>query len=175
VTILGRRFIPKGGFLRIERAHFTIEGRHLLRVIVHHPGAVAIVPVIDGDVIMIEQDRIPAGVRLLEIPAGKRDVDGEAPEVTAVRECEEEIGFRPGRLTSVGSVFTTPGFSDERIWLFIGTDLQPVPPRPQGFEEEKATVVRIPIADALRRVDEGTIVDAKTVIGLQALRREFGS
>lgn len=146
-----------------------------MRVIVHHPGAVAVVPIIGDDVVLIDQERMPAGRRLLEIPAGKRDVDGESLEATAVRECEEEIGWRPGRLTSLGSIYTTAGFSDERIWLFIGWDLEPVVAHPQGHEEEHATVVRMPIAEALRRVDERTIVDAKTVVGLQALRREFES
>jgi ADP-ribose pyrophosphatase len=175
VSTLGKRFVHGGTFLDIERVHYLIEGQHLLRIVVHHPGAVAIVPVIDGDVILIEQERAPVGERLLEIPAGKRDVDGEPLEVTATRECEEEVGWRPGRLTSLGGIYTTPGFSDERIWLFIGWELEPVPVRPQGHEEEHATVVRMPIAEALRRVDEGRIVDAKTVIGLQALRREFES
>ncbi|MFZ0492179.1 MAG: NUDIX hydrolase [Acidimicrobiia bacterium] len=175
MTTLGKRFVSGGTFLAIERVHFLVDGQHLLRIVVHHPGAVAVVPVIGDDVILIEQERAPLNARLLEIPAGKRDVDGEPVEVTAIRECEEEVGWRPGRLTSIGGIYTTPGFSDERIWLFIGWDLEAVPASPQGHEEEHATVVRMPIADALRRVDKGTIVDAKTVIGLQALRREFES
>jgi len=175
VITLGKRFVQGGTFLAIERVHFLVDGRHLLRIVVHHPGAVAVVPVIGDDVILIEQERVPVGDRLLEIPAGKRDIDGEPLEVTATRECEEEVGWRPGRLTSLGGIYTTPGFSDERIWLFIGWDLERVPARPQGHEEEHAAVVRMPIAEALRRVEEGTIVDAKTVIGLQALRREFES
>jgi ADP-ribose pyrophosphatase len=175
VTTLGKRFLPGGTFLEIERVHFLVDGKNLMRVVVRHPGAVAVVPVIGEDVILIEQERMPVGERVLEIPAGKRDIEGESPEVTAIRECEEEVGWRPGRLTSLGSIYTTPGFSDERIWLFIGWDLEPVPTNPQGHEEEQAAVIRMPIADALRRVDERRIVDAKTVIGLQALRREFES
>jgi len=175
VTTLGRRFVSGGTFLGIERVHLLVDGHHLLRVVVHHPGAVAVVPVIGDDVILIEQQRVPLGRRLLEIPAGKRDVPGEPAEVTAIRECEEEVGWKPGRLTSLGTIYTTPGFSDERIWLFIGWDLEPVQANPQGHEEEHATVVRMPITDALRRVERGKIVDAKTVIGLQALRREFES
>jgi ADP-ribose pyrophosphatase len=173
--LVGRRFVAGGTFLIIERRHLAVADRHMLRVVVHHPGAVAVVPVIDGDVILIEQQRVPVGARLLEIPAGKRDIPGESPEVTAARECEEEVGLRPGKLTALGSVYTSPGFSDERIWLFLARDLEPVPARPQGVEEEQSSIVRMPITDALRRVEEGSIVDAKTVIGLQALRREFES
>ncbi|NIA24645.1 MAG: NUDIX domain-containing protein [Gammaproteobacteria bacterium] len=115
----------------------------------------------------------PIGKRLLEIPAGKRDEADEPLEVTAIRECEEEIGYRPGRLIPLGSLYTTPGFSDERIWLFRGEDLEPVPTRPQGPEEEMSQIVRLPIPEALRRVDAGEILDVKTVIGLHSLRREF--
>lgn len=164
-----------GTFLDIERRHLAVGSRHLLRVVVHHPGAVAVVPIVGDDVILIEQYRAPLESRLLELPAGKRDREGEPAEKTAARECEEEIGMRPGKLTSLGSVYTTPGFSDERIWLFLAEDLEPVEARPQGVEEEQSSIVRMPIVEALRRVDEGSIVDAKTVIGLQALRREFGS
>lgn len=175
LRLIGKRFVPGGTFLNIERRHFVIGTHHLVRVVVHHPGAVAVVPVVGDDVLLIEQYRAPLDRRLLEIPAGKRDQEGESAERTAARECEEEIGMRPGRLTPLGNVYTTPGFSDERIWLFLAEDLQPVQPRPQGVEEEGSSIVRMPIADALRRVDEGSIVDAKTVIGLQTLRREFGS
>jgi ADP-ribose pyrophosphatase len=176
LRLLGRRHLTQGAFLRIERLHFVdARGRHVAREVVHHPGAVGIVPVVDGDVLLISQERVAIGDRLLEIPAGKRDKPAEPLEETAVRECEEEIGFHPGTLEPIGRVYTTPGFSDEMIWLFLATDLTPVPPRPQGPEEEAAQIVRVPIAEALRRVDGGKIVDAKTIIGLHVLRREIGS
>lgn len=174
LRLIGRRFLAHGAFLDFERLHYTaFDGRHAAREVVHHPGAVAIVPVIGDEVILIAQERIPIGKRLLEIPAGKRDEADEPLEVTAIRECEEEIGYRPGRLIPLGSLYTTPGFSDERIWLFRGEDLEPVPTRPQGPEEEMSQIVRLPIPEALRRVDAGEILDVKTVIGLHSLRREF--
>ncbi|NOY55986.1 MAG: NUDIX hydrolase [Actinobacteria bacterium] len=174
LRLIGRRFLAAGSFLDFERLHYAAsDGRHAAREIVHHPGAVAVVPVLGDEVILIAQDRIPVGDRLLEIPAGKRDKTDEPLEVTAIRECEEEIGFRPRRLTPLGSFYTTPGFSDERIWLFKGEDLEAVPVRPQGPEEEMAEIVRLPISEALRRVDDGEILDVKTLIGLHSLRREF--
>ena len=175
MILIGRRFLAGGAFLDFERLHYVdATGRHAAREVIRHPGAVAVVPIIGDDVILIAQDRIPVGMRLVEIPAGKRDKLDEPLELTAVRECEEEIGYRPGRLTPMGSIYTTPGFSDERIWLFKGEGLEPVAPRPQGVEEEEAEIVRMPIREALRRVDEGEIMDVKTVIGLHSVRREFG-
>jgi ADP-ribose pyrophosphatase len=134
---------------------------------------VAVVPLIDGDVVLISQHRVAIGQDMLEIPAGKCDEPGEAPETTARRECEEEVGFRPGKLTLLTSFYTTPGFTDELIWLYLAEELTPVPSRPVGIEEEQAEVVRIPIEEALRRVREGHIRDAKTVIGLLALEKEW--
>ena len=130
------------------------------------------VPLIDGDVVFISQHRVAVGEELLEIPAGKCDEPGETPEITARRECEEEVGFRPEKLTLLTSFYTTPGFTDEIIWLYLAEELVPVPTRPVGFEEEQARVVRLPIDEALRRVREGDIRDAKTMIGLLALEKE---
>ncbi len=151
------------------------EGRSSIRDVVRHTGAVAVVPLIGDEVILIEQERVAVGGRLLEIPAGKLDHPGEPPDATAVRECEEEIGYRPGRLRLVGSFFTTPGFTDEIIWLYLADRLEAVTANPQGLEEEEATVVRLTLDEALRRVENGTIRDAKTIIGLEAARRERAS
>ncbi len=174
LRLIGRRYLADGAFLHFERRHYMQDGRHAAREVVNHPGAVAVVPVLEDEVILIAQERIPVGRRLLEIPAGKRDKRDEPLEVTARRECEEEIGFRPRRLTLLGNIYTTPGFSDEDIWIFKGEDLEPVPIRPVGLEEEAAEIVRLPIREALRRVDAGEIKDVKTLIGLHALRRELG-
>lgn len=160
----------------MERRHLLgDDGRSSIRDVIRHTGAVAVVPLIGDDVVLIEQERVAVGGRLLEIPAGKLDHPGEPPETTAVRECEEEIGFRPRTLRLVGSFYTTPGFTDECIRLYIADDLEAVPADPQGLEEEEATVVRMTLDEALRRVEDGTIQDAKTIIGLTAARRERAS
>ena len=170
LRLLGERFIAGGSFLRIARRHYLAAGRRSVRRdVINHPGAVAVVPLIDDDVVLISQHRVAVDQDLLEIPAGKRDEPGEDLETTAIRECEEEVGFRPRQLTFLLAFYTTPGFTDECIWLYLAEDLEPVEPRPQGVEEERARVVRLPVAEALRRVRSGEIRDAKTLIGLLAL------
>lgn len=164
---LGARTIAEEAFLRLDRATVTTpDGTAIKRVVVAHPGAVAVVPIIDDDVIMIEQHRVPVGRSLLEIPAGKLDIPGEDRRETAERELEEEIGFSPGRLEHLMDLLTTPGFSDECITIYLATDLAEVPARPSGAEEHHARVIRMPLAEAVDQVRAGVITDAKTVAGL---------
>jgi ADP-ribose pyrophosphatase len=173
LRFLGERLIAKTSFLEFARRHYVAgEGRSARRDVIRHPGAVAVVPLIDGDVVLISQHRVAIGQNLLEIPAGKCDQPGEDPETTAIRECEEEIGYRPQRLTLLQTIYTTPGFTDECIRLYLAEELEPVESRPQGIEEERAEVVRMPIEEALRRVRDGEILDAKTLIGLWAMEKE---
>lgn len=173
LRLLGERFIATGSFLEIARRHYVAsEGRSARREVIRHPGAVAVVPLIDGDVVLISQHRVAVDQELLEIPAGKRDKPGEDPAATAIRECEEEVGYRPKRVTLLQTFYTTPGFTNECIWLYLAEDLEAVESRPQGIEEERAEVVRMPIGEALRRVRDGEIRDAKTLIGLLALEKE---
>ena len=164
---LGSRTIAEEAFLRLDRATVTTpDGTPIKRVIVAHPGAVAAVPIIGDDVILIEQYRAPLGRQLLEIPAGKLDIPGEDRRNTAERELEEEIGYSPGRLVHLIDLLTTPGFSDECITIYLATDLEAVPPRPVGAEEHHAQLVRMTLGDAVARVHAGVITDAKTVAGL---------
>lgn len=160
-------------FLEVFRRHYLAPGgRAVRRDVIRHPGAVAVVPVIGDEVVLISQQRVAVERDLLEIPAGKRDIPGEDPEITAIRECIEEVGYRPNRLTLLQGFFTAPGFTDEFIWLYLAEELEPEELRPHGIEEERAEVVRIPIAEALRKMRQGDILDAKTVIGLMALEKE---
>jgi ADP-ribose pyrophosphatase len=170
---LGRTTIAEAAFLRLERLHYaTPDGSPMDRVSVHHPGAVAVVPVIDGGVIMIEQFRAPLGEALLEIPAGKLDVVGEDPAVAAIRELEEEVGRTTDRVELLTVLCTTPGFTDERISIYLATDLREVPAKPVGVEEHHASLHVLPLGEAVEMVTNGEIVDAKSVAGiLLAARR----
>lgn len=164
---VGSRTVAEASFLRLDRAIvMTPDGNAVERVVVVHPGAVAVVPLIEDDVILIEQHRAAVGRALLEIPAGKLDVPGERRRDTAVRELEEEIGYTPRHLEHLTDMLTTPGFSDECISIYLGTDLRSVLARPAGVEEDHATIVRMSLAEAVSRVRSGSISDAKTIAGL---------
>lgn len=158
----------KGAFLSVERHEAELPGgkRSTLEIL-RHPGAALVLPVTeDGRVLLLRQYRHATGGWLLEAPAGKLD-PGESPESCAVRETEEETGMRPGRLESLGWIWTTPGFTDEKIWLFAGFDL--TPGRVAVQEDEVLEPRPMPLADAIGAARNGTIVDAKTVCALLRL------
>ena len=131
--------------------------------VIRHPGATAIVAVTGGDVLLVRQYRYATGEWILEVPAGKLEA-GEDPETSARRELEEETGFRPDRLISLGWIWTTPGFTDEKIWLFLAGELQR---SRQGLEvDEVLSVDRMPFDQAVDKAMTGEIRDAKSVCAL---------
>ena len=164
----------KRGF-RVEAVTERVElpnGTLLDLDIVHHPGAAAVVPFVsDREVLLIRQYRHAVGGMILEVPAGKLD-NGEAPEVCAARELQEEAGQRPGRLVPTGAIWTTPGFCDERIHLFAAFDLAPVARSPE--DDELIEVVRVSLHDALRLVWRGELSDAKSALALVYAARHLG-
>jgi 8-oxo-dGTP pyrophosphatase MutT (NUDIX family) len=169
--------VCEAGFLVLERRRVVgPDGGEFDRHIVRHPGAVVVVPVDDaGNALMVRQYRVAAGRALLEVPAGKRDVPGEPPEVTAARELEEEIGRRAGHVRALGGFFNSPGFTDEYSYLFLATDLEETERAAVSAEEAQMTIEPV----ALTRVDElisgGEIVDAKSIIGLLVARQQLMS
>lgn len=145
-----------------------------IREIAHHPGGAVVVPLRDdGLLILVEQLRYPLGRRLLELPAGKLG-PGEDPAVAAARELTEETGWIAGRLEQLTSLFTTPGFCDEELHLFLGTGLResPLGPRREAGEQSMTLHLLTP-DDALQMVEDGRIRDAKTVAGLLLAERRL--
>jgi ADP-ribose pyrophosphatase len=139
--------------------------------IVRHPGASAIVPFEgDDEVLLIRQFRWAAGGTIWEVPAGK--LDGDTPEACAARELEEEAGRRAGRLVRLGEIWTTPGFTDERIHLFAAFDLEPVPHARE--EHEVIEVVPMRLGDALDLIWRGELRDAKSALALVHAARLLG-
>jgi len=133
--------------------------------VIRHQGASAVVPLQeDGTVLLIRQYRHAAGGFIYEIPAGKLD-PGENPLACAERELEEETGRRAGRLEHLLTFFTTPGFTDEIIHIYLATELTPGTQRLE--HDEVIEVVEMPLEHALQRIADGTIRDGKTIIGLQ--------
>jgi ADP-ribose pyrophosphatase len=148
------------------------DGESVVREIVRHPGAVAMVPLLaNGDVLFVRQYRHAAGDLLLEIPAGTLE-PGEDPERAAARELQEEIGYWPGRLTRLAGEYTAPGYTTELIHIYLATEL--VESRLEGDADEFLEVVRLPLAEALRRVERGELPDGKTMIGLLLAARRLG-
>ncbi|HKK07858.1 MAG TPA: NUDIX hydrolase [Gemmatimonadota bacterium] len=134
------------------------------RDVVLHPGAVVIVPVTGrGTLLLVRQYRYAAGESLLEFPAGTREA-GEEPDATAGRELQEEVGFRPGRLTRLGEFYSAPGFCDERLICYLGEELEAA--SLDGDDDEQIEVVELTWEAVFEEAAAGHIRDAKTLAAL---------
>ena len=143
------------------------------REVVHHNGSAVIVPIFDdGTVALVKQYRHPAVRYLLEVPAGTL-AKGERPEIGAARELKEELGIIAARLEKLSEFFVSPGFCEEKMWVYLATELSE---GEQALEDDEILdVVRLPIADALEMITSGEIQDAKTIIGLMLTAPRVGS
>jgi ADP-ribose pyrophosphatase len=147
-------------------------GGESVREVVRHPGAVAVVALDDDDnVVLLRQYRHPVAAHLWELPAGLRDEDGEPPLETAKRELAEEALLAADRWSLLTTTYSTPGFCDEAVLVYLAEGLREVE-RPEGFtvehEEADMTLARVPLADAVQRIYDGDIRNALCVIGLFA-------
>lgn len=150
------------------------SGNTSIREIAHHPGGAVVVPVLDdGRVLLIRQLRYPLGIHILEFPAGKLE-SGEDPREAASRELTEETGYVAGHLEKLTSIYTTPGFCDEELHIYLATQLEQSPGGHQR-EEGEFTMTLHPtrFSDALMMVERGEIKDGKTVVGLLLAERHF--
>lgn len=172
-TVLDTETIYDGKLVHLSRVTVRLpNGEQSFREIVRHPGAVAMVPLTaEGEVILVQQFRLASNRIMLEIPAGTLE-PGEEPQVAAERELQEEIGYRPGRLTSLGGEFTAPGYTTEFIHLYLAEDLEAAPLAVD--DDEFLEIVTLPLDEALRRVESGTIQDGKTIAALLLTARRLG-
>jgi ADP-ribose pyrophosphatase len=134
------------------------------REVVRHPGAVAIVPLLDGKVLLVRQYRAPIDKEIWELPAGTIE-PGEEPLECAKRELEEETGYRAREWRKLAEFYTTPGFCDERMVLFLARGLEPQP-EARPAEEESLEVRAFTFTEAKQMLLRGELEDAKTIIGL---------
>lgn len=172
--LLNRDALDRNPVFAHERWQVRLEnGQTAGREMIRHPGGVAIV-VVDADdrLLMVRQYRSGMGQESLGIPAGKRD-PGETPEDCGRRELEEECGLIAGRLEPLATLYPTPAYCDEKIWIFTAKELTPGHVHPD--EDEFITVEWVPLARAEQMVLAGEIEDAKTQIAIlkyTALRRK---
>jgi ADP-ribose pyrophosphatase len=163
--ILGSRLVYKGGHIQVREEHIIEPAGHeCSREIVVHPGAVCVVarPTPEA-VILIRQYRHAAGRELIEIPAGTLH-EGEDPRECAIRELEEEAGYRAATMSERAQFWTTPGFTTEYMYLYEARDLRKTQVRPDDDEVIEVDIVSR--VEALRMIEDGRILDAKSILGL---------
>ena len=165
---LDDRVLHRGHVITLCESEFEApDGSRFQREIVRHPGAVSVVALTDDEqVVMVRQYRAAVDDMVLEIPAGKRDVADEPPELTARRELIEEVGLDPGSLTLLARFHNSIGFTDEESFVFLGTDLVEVTADRQGIEESYMEVVHVPLAATPAMIASGELTDGKSIIGV---------
>ena len=170
---MSERRVQRGVFLEMVTEEVTLPtGRTTTLDVIRHPGASAVLPFLsDDEILLIRQYRYAVGGPIYEVPAGKLD-SGEDPAACALRELEEETGYRAARCEPLASIWTTPGFTDERIHLFTARDL--VRTSQQLDHDELIEIVPMPFDRALAMVWRGELGDAKSALALLHAARRTG-
>ncbi|MBC5637134.1 NUDIX hydrolase [Ornithinibacillus hominis] len=138
------------------------NGQQAKRELIKHPGAVSVIPITkDNKIVLVEQYRKPLEKSIIEIPAGKLE-PGEVPEITAMRELEEETGYTTSHLTKVTSFYTSPGFANELMHIYLAKDLEKLTVPKALDEDEFVEVLEVTLEEAKKLVEEQRIHDAKT-------------
>jgi ADP-ribose pyrophosphatase len=166
----------EGPVFRVERLEFASAqgGPHRVKDVVRHPGAVTVIAVRDnGMLVLVRNRRVAVDRWLVEFCAGKLE-RGEDPAAAAARELEEETGYSATRIVPLGSFFTSPGFADEIMHVFLATGLRPVPQRLEPGEELE--VVELPEESLRAAIAAGEILDGKTLGAylLWSMKRPIG-
>ncbi|NLB77289.1 MAG: NUDIX hydrolase [Clostridiaceae bacterium] len=154
----------KGNIIDVEKLIVELpNGKLASRDVVRNAGASVVVPVVDDEIILVQQFRKPAEKEFIELPAGKLEF-GEDPAVCATRELKEETGYSTGKLVKILELYPAPAFSDEVLHIYLATELIKGEATPD--EDEFISAKAYKFAEALTMIDEGIINDSKTVAGI---------
>ncbi len=162
---LSSKVVYEGKVITVERDDVELAtGKKSLREVARHPGGVVILALKDSEtILLVKQFRYPIMTADLELPAGKLE-RGENPDLAAKRELEEETGYRAKNWTSLGYIYTTPGFCDEKLYLYKAEDLEFVGEHPDEGEIIKASEIKI--HELKQKIKNGEINDAKTLCAI---------
>lgn len=167
---LAKETIFEGKVIRVYKDTVMLpDGKKTVREVVRHPGAVGIVALLEGEVLLVKQYRYALAKETLEIPAGKID-PGEDPETCAIRELREETGYQ-GKMSFLGVFHTSPGFADEIIYLYLATDLSWAPLK--ADEDEFLGVTKLPWEEARKLAGSGAMQDAKSALGILLAQKDL--
>ena len=162
--------VYKGDFLDVRRDEVLLpNGKTGAREWINHPGAVVIIPILpDGEIALIKQFRYAAGSEFIELPAGKLD-SGEDPEECALRELEEEVGYRANKIKFLANIHPAIGFTNEIMGVFLAENLEKT--EHNRDKDEFLEIVPTTLTEALNFVWENKITDVKSIIGLLWLQK----
>ncbi|MFZ5592338.1 MAG: NUDIX domain-containing protein [Bacillota bacterium] len=171
---ISSRTVYQGKIFNVRQDQVELPGgKTASREVVEYSGAVAVVPLTgDGKVVMVRQYRYAVQEVLLEIPAGKCNPREDALDC-AVRELSEETGLQAGRWDRLCTFYTTPGFTTEKLTVFLARELTFGQAHPD--EDELVQVEVVPLEEALRMIEQGQIKDGKSIVGLLAAVRQMGN
>ncbi|TET32487.1 MAG: NUDIX hydrolase [Planctomycetota bacterium] len=171
-TVLDSKVVFKGRRITVYRDKVTLPNeRDAVREVVRSPAAIAVVAFVDEEnIVLLRQFRYPVGKWIYEIPAGTLE-KGESPEVCAVRELEEETGYRAQSVKLLTRFYTSPGFCDEEMFVYLAEKLTFTSPKPEDNECLEAE--KVPLGKAIEMIKDGKITDGKTIaaLGLIALEQ----
>jgi len=163
--ILSSKRIYSGRIVTLDLNEVELpDGQHQMREVIRHSGATAVIAIDDQNrILLVRQFRSAAAVVMNEIPAGILNM-GEDPMQAAIRELQEETGFKPGKIERLGGFYTAPGYTTEYIHLYVATDL--IESRLPADEDEFIEVDNVTLESAVSMIEQGEITDAKTIIAL---------
>lgn len=163
-----REIVHDAGFIKLvtDTVHESTTDETFTRVCIAHIGAVMVLPVFDnGELMLIKQYRASINEDSLEVVAGRKDVEGESPDVCAARELKEELGISAKTFVPMGTWVSSPGFTDEQISGFLALECsEPHDAEPDGIEERFSVPLRLTFSQAFELIEHDKIVDAKSVL-----------